>query len=50
MMKQKPPQKLMLFGIDSASPELTMKFVEEGALPNIEKLMKRGVFCGGFMR
>ncbi len=44
-MDTKRPGKLMLFGIDSATPELTMKFVEEGALPNIEKLIKRGVFC-----
>ena len=43
-MTAKRPKKLMLFGIDSAPPELTMKFAEEGALPNIEKIIKRGVF------
>lgn len=39
------PTKLMLFGLDCATPELTQRFVEEGAVPNLSALMRRGVFA-----
>jgi len=35
-------RRAMLIGLDAAIPELVQKFVEEGELPNIAKLLARG--------
>lgn len=43
-MSGKRPKRVMLFGIDCMSSELTRLFVEQGRLPNIGRLMARGVF------
>ena len=37
-------KRVMLFGVDCMSSELTRLFVKQGKLPNIAKLMERGVF------
>jgi predicted AlkP superfamily phosphohydrolase/phosphomutase len=37
-------KRVMLLGVDCMSSELTRLFVEQGRLPNIAKLMTRGVF------
>ena len=36
--------RVMLFGVDCMSSELTQLFVKQGKLPNVAKLMERGVF------
>lgn len=41
-------RKAMLIGLDSLVPELLKKFIGEGALPNMKKLMKEGVYGEGF--
>jgi len=41
----KKPKKMMLFGLDSVSPELIEFFVNKGKLPNIARLMEEGVFA-----
>ena len=38
------PKKLLILGLDGALPRLVQKFSEEGSLPNISRLMGRGVF------
>jgi predicted AlkP superfamily phosphohydrolase/phosphomutase len=38
------PKKAIVIGLDCLQPKLTLKFVEEGILPNIESLMRRGIF------
>lgn len=42
-MDQKP-KKLLVLGLDAAMPDLLQKFVKEGHLPNIAKIMEKGVF------
>ena len=37
-------KKIVLIGLDGMIPELMLKFCEEGTLPNIGRLMKKGVF------
>lgn len=37
-------KKILFLGLDAAMPDLVKKFVDEGALPNIAKLMKQGIF------
>ena len=39
------PKKVVLIGLDAASSKLTRKYIEEGKLPNLEKLAKEGVFA-----
>jgi predicted AlkP superfamily phosphohydrolase/phosphomutase len=41
-------RKAMIIGLDSAVPELIKKFVDEGLLPNIKRLMMEGVFGEGY--
>lgn len=36
--------KVVVLGFDGADPKLVKKYIEEGALPNIEKLSKEGTF------
>jgi predicted AlkP superfamily phosphohydrolase/phosphomutase len=38
-------KRVMVFGIDAASPELVDRFVSEGAMPHTKRLMDRGVFA-----
>ena len=44
MAEAKEAKKAIVLGIDGGHPELILRFVKEGKLPNFEKLMKRGVF------
>jgi len=44
-IKMDQPIKMMLFGLDGASPELIEMFVKKGELPHIAKLIKNGVFA-----
>lgn len=37
-------KKILFLGLDAAMPDLIKKFVNEGKMPNTERLMKRGVF------
>ena len=37
-------KKLLMLGLDAALPDLLEKFSEEGSIPNISRLMDRGVF------
>ena len=37
-------KRVMLFGVDCMSAELTQLFIKQGKLPNIAKLIERGVF------
>lgn len=37
-------KKILFLGIDAAMPDLIKKFVAEGNMPNMEKLMNQGVF------
>ena len=41
----KPARKLVVIGLDCALPHLMMKHVEEGALPNFQKLVEHGTYC-----
>ena len=38
------PKKVILIGIDAASPELVELFMRQGRMPNTRKLVNRGVF------
>jgi predicted AlkP superfamily phosphohydrolase/phosphomutase len=38
----------MIIGLDSAVPELILKFAEDGTIPNMKRLMDEGVFGEGF--
>jgi len=40
-------EKAVLVGIDSITPELSLKFIEEGILPNWRKLVENGVYAEG---
>ena len=37
-------KKVVCIGLDGMIPELMLKFCKEGILPNIDKLMKKGIF------
>jgi predicted AlkP superfamily phosphohydrolase/phosphomutase len=37
-------KKILFLGLDAAMPDLIKKFAKEGNLPNIQKLMDRGIF------
>ncbi len=43
-MPKNAAKRVMLFGVDCMSSELTQLFVKQGKLPTIAKLMERGVF------
>lgn len=40
----KNPRKLVLIGLDSANPNLMMKYMEDGELPNLKRLTEEGAF------
>ena len=44
----KNQKKLLVIGIDQAIPYLIRKFLADGVLPNIERLVKNGVFGEGY--
>ena len=35
-------EKLLLLGIDGMDPRFTKRLVDEGKLPNVQKVMERG--------
>ncbi|MHB8781337.1 MAG: alkaline phosphatase family protein [Candidatus Geothermincolia bacterium] len=37
--------KVVLIGFDAATPELVQRFVAEGEMPHLQRLMERGVFA-----
>jgi len=37
-------KKILFLGLDAAMPDLVKKFVEEGNMPNVAEIIKRGVF------
>jgi len=37
-------KKVLMIGLDAISPQLTSRFINEGILPNLEKVAKRGIF------
>jgi predicted AlkP superfamily phosphohydrolase/phosphomutase len=39
---EKVPQKLVILGFDGMDPKLVQKWMDEGKLPNLQKLAKRG--------
>jgi predicted AlkP superfamily phosphohydrolase/phosphomutase len=39
---EKVPQKLVILGFDGMDPKLVQKWMDEGKLPNMQKLAKRG--------
>src|SRR6266704_516865 len=41
---EKMGTKVLVIGLDGATPELVDRWVEEGKLPNLEKIMKQGVY------
>jgi len=41
----KTPQKVMLIGLDCALPHMVQKYVDEGRLPNIKKLIEKGTWA-----
>ncbi|MDR1320527.1 MAG: alkaline phosphatase family protein [Gracilibacteraceae bacterium] len=43
MLQRKPAtEKLLLLGVDGMDPSLTSKYVAQGKMPNIKKMMERG--------
>lgn len=43
-MKEPNNQKLIVLGFDGATPSLLLKWVEEGELPNLKRIMETGAF------
>ena len=41
----KKPKKVCVIGLDCALPNSILKYVEQGALPNLERLIKRGIMA-----
>jgi len=41
----KKPKKVCVIGLDAALPTSILKYVEQGALPNLERLIKNGVMA-----
>ncbi len=41
-MRKAAAEKILLLGVDGLDPRLTRKYVDEGKLPNIKKLISRG--------
>ena len=42
MKRQAISEKVFVVGIDAMDPRLTMKYIEEGIMPNFKKFMERG--------
>ena len=42
MKREAVTQKLMVLGVDGMDPRLTTKYVNEGKMPNVKKLMEKG--------
>ena len=42
MKREALTKKLMIIGIDGMDPRLTRKYVDEGKMPNVKKLLERG--------
>ena len=42
MKREALAEKIMVLGVDGMDPRLTSKFVKEGKMPNVKKLMERG--------
>lgn len=42
MSRQALSQKILMLGIDGMDPRLTRKYVDEGKLPNVQKLLDQG--------
>ncbi len=45
MSRIRRPKKLLVIGMDGAFPKAVKKYMAEGVLPNIAKLVEKGVFC-----
>ncbi|NQS88433.1 alkaline phosphatase family protein [Patescibacteria group bacterium] len=43
-MSIKKPSKFLVIGVDAALPDLIQQFSQEGVIPNITNLLKRGIF------
>ena len=41
----KKPKKVCVIGLDAALPTSILKYVEQGVLPNLERLIKNGVMA-----
>jgi len=41
-MRKAAAEKILLLGVDGMDPRLTRKYVDEGKMPNIKKLIERG--------
>ncbi len=41
----KNPQKVMVIGLDCALPHMVQKYIDEGCLPNIKKLVEKGTLA-----
>jgi len=41
---KKRSKRLLMLGLDAALPDLLLRFSEEGAMPNVGRLMERGLF------
>ena len=46
MKREKISDKILVMGIDGLDPRLTRKYIAEGIMPNIEKLIAAGA-CRG---
>ena len=42
MQRQAASEKIMILGVDGMDPRLTCKYVAEGLMPNVKKLMDIG--------
>lgn len=42
MKREAASQKIMVLGVDGMDPRLTCKYMAEGKMPNVKKLMERG--------
>ena len=41
-MRKAAAEKILLLGVDGMDPRLTRKYVDEGKLPHVKKLIERG--------
>lgn len=44
MRRKRRVKRVIIVGLDGQDPELTQKYMDEGLLPNLERLAKEGVF------
>ena len=42
MIKGDPKGKIIVVGVDGMDPRLTKKFLDEGKMPNVKKLLEHG--------